>query len=234
MSKWQKATNIAEILAILSNARDGHLRFASGEMRRVTAIPHCQEVFVYAPRKQRWGHYFSRWPQEWGGHVLVRPQETGPVDVLQRLRRTTRYVLRYTPPDVWPELQHEAQRVLARWHELEDAVRGGCHLSNYLEHAMGIRLLKSYSSTTTLRSEGADRDTIERVAEAFARRAEFEEKWYGRYDCIAYGRPCPDGSYRAGLSTYYRDTLNGHEWALLDGYRAVLMVWSAASIRERP
>jgi hypothetical protein len=221
MGKWQKARSMAEVLEILGNARRGYLRLESGQVLRFSAYPHERRIFVYGRRKRRWGHYYGELPSSWGSHVLVCPREEGPQAALRNLGRAARYVLRYTPPDVWPELREQAEKVLARWHELEDVVRGGDYPDNYLRQEMGVYLLRPDARTTTLRTEGAERGTIDRVAEAFARRAEFEERWSGRYDCTAGGRPARDGSYYAWLCTYYRDLLNGHEWTLLDGYRAL-------------
>lgn len=221
MSKWQKATSMAEVLEILGSARRGYLRLESGPVLRFSVIPDQQRIFVYSRRKRRWGFSYGELPSSWGSYVLVRPREDGQQAALQNLGRAARYVLRYTPPDVWPELREQAQKVLAHWHELEDVVRGDGCLGDYLWDVMGVRLLRPDARTTTLRTEGADRGTIERVTQAFARRAEFEERWRGRYDCTAEGWPARDGSYRAWLATHYRDLLNGHEWALLDGYRAL-------------
>lgn len=223
-SPWQRASSYEEVARILGPGRYGVLRGPGGRQMRVYVLEDGRTILAFGPRRRIRAYYLD-WPQEWQRTgALVRPAPSSAERLLQKLMGAARTIARHCPEDVWPELRGDAERLLmaaailekgaraAGWEALMDGIR-----------SLDLCCLPPQARVTTLRREGAPRQVVEEVARSFAARTPFRLAWQGKYDCEATGRWEGDGVYRGYLFTFYRRTVNGHYYALIDGYRAIYM-----------
>lgn len=224
---WVRVSTLNEIVQVLATCRTGTLR-VNGRIMRVRLSDRRNVLFIPAPGKRVFGHYVSSWPREWGNSVEVRsdPVRSRIEQVVQNLRLRARYILQYTPPGVWEDLRETALAVTEdRLHDLIVLDPDPDHLDGIVK-LLGLPHTPEWLGrhrTTTLRSQGAPARIMNEVHEAFAQRRQFEVGWQARYHCSASGRIGSDGVYRASLATEYREHGNGHYWAILDGFRAILL-----------
>jgi len=131
----------------------------------------------------------------------------------------TAAVLRYTPEDVWPELRADARVLLAALDDLAGAAARG--LPALVAAFEDLRLRALPFGACIHRGPGGRRGRGPAGPGRFPAPEALRDQAARQVRLRRLGPSCPDSHYRAFLAIKYRDTANGHYWALLDGVHAL-------------